>query len=276
MINLLQKTIFFIYLISIILLTLSGEIDYGLIPFFLALILTGILIKKEIKGLKIVLLILSCFMILINIGTLINGLVGTAYDILLWTATIIFFSPLLKEKSKEESKVSYGFKYSFVLAFILIILMRSIPTAIQTNRKKQLRKIEEQNYYKFTEEELFNSINDYRESLGIRKINLDHSLCQDVQDGWKIIEETRYNKEEVSKWFEDWFKVHSKKEDISSKYESIGALFIFKAKTPNSAVGIWKTEDGGQSLLEDKNIHAGCAYVKDGTGLVILATEKRK
>ena len=123
--------------------------------------------------------------------------------------------------------------------------------------------------YKFTGDQLFEAVNEHRQSIGVGKLELDPTLCDNLVERWIAIKEPNNG----HKGYEEWLANEGIADD--PKYDLIGELYI-NASTPENAINWWLGSPGHKSTLEMDKMAYGCAYANDGTGVVIMATPKGK
>ena len=66
--------------------------------------------------------------------------------------------------------------------------------------------------YKFTGQDLFNAVNEYRKSIGVQELQLDNKLCSNITDRWIAIREPEKGHKSFVEWaesngvlFPDWY-----------------------------------------------------------------------
>lgn len=120
---------------------------------------------------------------------------------------------------------------------------------------------------KYTGQELFQAVNDYRASQNIPRLQLDPALCNNLVERWLAIKNPNNGHAGDEQWL--------KNEGLlgNSKYGQFGELYI-TATTPENAINWWIGSPGHRTTLEMKSMVYGCAYANDGIGVVEMATKK--
>lgn len=123
--------------------------------------------------------------------------------------------------------------------------------------------------YKYTGEELFNAVNEYRTSIGSPALELDPILCDNLVERWLSIKEPNTG----HAGFEEW----AINEGIRAnpKYGLLGEMYIKDISTPENAIHWWLGSPGHKNTLEMKEMVYGCSYASDGTGVVVMASKKQ-
>ncbi|MCM8787529.1 MAG: CAP domain-containing protein [Candidatus Omnitrophica bacterium] len=122
--------------------------------------------------------------------------------------------------------------------------------------------------YKYTGDDLFKAVNEYRVSKKLKPIELDVNLCDNLVERWAGIKEGKRHE-----GFDEWLK--KEKIDVNPKYFDIAELYIVDASTPQWAISWWQSSPGHRLILENKDMRYGCAYADDGTGVLILASPRK-
>jgi len=122
--------------------------------------------------------------------------------------------------------------------------------------------------YKFTGEQLFAAVNEYRKSHNLSTLEIDSVLCDNLVERYLSIKEPNAG----HKGYEEWIK--NEGIDTNPKYGVIGELYIKDTSTAQNAVAWWDESPGHKSTLMMKDMKYGCAYANEGTGVVIMATSK--
>lgn len=122
--------------------------------------------------------------------------------------------------------------------------------------------------YKYTGQELFDAVNEYRTSIGSPALELDPILCNNLVERYLDIKTPDNGHKGLEEWQND-VRINAK-----LKYGIIGEMYIIDVSTPQNAITWWLGSPGHKSTLEMKEMVYGCAYASDGTGVVILAEKK--
>lgn len=85
--------------------------------------------------------------------------------------------------------------------------------------------------YKYTGDDLFKAVNEYRQSKNLSPLELDVNLCDNIVERWHSIKEGRRNQ-----GFGEWLK----KEGIygNQKYSQFAQLYVKDISTPENAIAM--------------------------------------
>lgn len=117
----------------------------------------------------------------------------------------------------------------------------------------------------YTGYDLFNAVNAYRKSIGVREIRLNENFCNNLVSRWNALKEGK-----MHDGFEEWVeqvglqKIHG--------YTEVGELLV-GATTPAEAISNWLGSPGHKLSLENEKWTDGCAYASDGYGVVVTGTK---
>ena len=126
--------------------------------------------------------------------------------------------------------------------------------------------------YKYTGQQLFDAVNEYRVSKNLSSLETDPRLCDNLVERYLAIKEPGSG----HKGFEEWLKSEGIKQDENDNryYGLIGEMYVKDISTPENAIAWWLGSPGHKSTLERPELNKGCAYANDGTGVVIMAQSK--
>lgn len=117
---------------------------------------------------------------------------------------------------------------------------------------------------KYTGQEMFDAINEYRASVNVQQLELDSGLCDNLVSRYLDIKE----KGEGHKGFSEWLTEEGIKDN--PKYGAIGEMYV-AATTPQNGIEWWKGSPGHRKTLEMPTMKYGCAYANEGLAVVIMA-----
>ena len=120
--------------------------------------------------------------------------------------------------------------------------------------------------YKYTGEEMFGAINEYRVSQNIPALELDPKLCDNLVERYWAVKEPA----NAHRGFEEWARAEGIADN--PKYGIIGEMFVVDVSTPDNAITWWLGSPGHKSTLEMREMAYGCVYASDGTVVVVMAT----
>jgi hypothetical protein len=185
------------------------------------------------------------------------GVGGISFGIMILSGII---SILKKENEKANLPLGLNSIKSTISVIILVVISFIFLFGVR-NGNLGYKKAN------FNGQQLFDEINNYRQSKGINLLELDPILCDNLVDRWLAIK----NPDNGHDGFEQWLK----NEGIvdNKKYGQIGELYI-STVTAKDAINFWQGSPGHRSTLEMKSLVYGCAYANEGIGVVIVA-EKR-
>lgn len=129
---------------------------------------------------------------------------------------------------------------------------------------------------KYTGQELFDAVNEHRQSVNVQTLELDPALCDNLVERWQAIR----NPGNAHKGFEEWVVsegLGNEDGTLKPPYDGghgIAELYASGTQT-YWLIDFWTGSPGHKSSLENENFNAGCAYASDGTGVLIMA-EKEK
>jgi hypothetical protein len=122
--------------------------------------------------------------------------------------------------------------------------------------------------YKYTGQQLFDAVNEYRANKNLSTVTIDPILCDNLVERYLAIKEPNSG----HNGFKEWMAA----EGISENpfYLAVAEMYVIDISTPENAIAFWLGSPGHRSTLERPGFNSGCAYANDGTGVIILA-EKR-
>jgi ribosomal protein L40E len=128
---------------------------------------------------------------------------------------------------------------------------------------------------KYTGQELFDAVNEHRQSINVQRLELDPALCDNLVERWQAIR----NPGNAHKGFEEWVVSEGLgNEDGSLKAPYDGGHGIAELYASGTQtywlIDFWTGSPGHKSSLENPNFNVGCAYASDGTGVLIMAQKE--
>lgn len=114
----------------------------------------------------------------------------------------------------------------------------------------------------YSGEDLFNAVNEYRQSNGLNPVVTGEGLCDNLVSRWKAVKEGKQHE-----GFEEWVK----NEGIQTNYgyQQVVELYIL-ANTPADAIAFWESSPGHEIELDNPKWTDGCAYASEGAGVLIM------
>lgn len=127
---------------------------------------------------------------------------------------------------------------------------------------------------KYTGQELFDAINEHREGVGVKKLEIDSKLCDNLVERWFAIREPGNG----HKGFEEWAISEGIIVDgvmIEPYDKEVGMAELYANGTQTYwLIDFWTGSPGHKAALENPNYNVGCSYASDGTGVIIMAKRK--
>lgn len=128
---------------------------------------------------------------------------------------------------------------------------------------------------KYTGQELFDAVNEHRQSVNVQKLEVDRVLCNNLVERWQAI---RYP-ENTHKDFKEWLvseELVNEDGSLKPPYDGGHGIAELRASgtTPPWLIDFWTGDPKHRVLLEDPNFNVGCAYANDGTGILIMAQKE--
>ncbi len=117
---------------------------------------------------------------------------------------------------------------------------------------------------KYTGQEMFDAINEYRASIGVQQLELDPVLCDNLVARYLSIK----NGGKGHDGFEEWVKGEGI--DKNPKYGRIGEMYATATQT-YWAIDWWKGSPGHRDTLEMPSMKYGCSYALDGFSVTVMA-----
>ena len=127
--------------------------------------------------------------------------------------------------------------------------------------------------YKFTGQQLFDAINEYRVSVNVQPLALELDLCDNLVERYLAVKEPNTGHKGYEEWLANEGLVVDGK--LIPKYGLIAELYV-TASTPDNAINFWVGSPGHRLTLEKPEFNVGCAYALEGTGVVIVAIDTEK
>lgn len=114
-----------------------------------------------------------------------------------------------------------------------------------------------------TGQEVFDSVNQYRESKGLKAVTLEPMICDNLVQRYLDLKNPD-NKYVGHAGFEEWIK----KQNFPEIYE-LSEIYATGVHTGGAAVRFWDTSPGHRSSLIG-DYEYGCAYGNDDTAIMIF------
>lgn len=178
---------------------------------------------------------------------------------------VMFITGTISLVKKDTSKIKMPLGVTVLKCVISVVLLCILIVVFFIGIRKGNIGYQKPNY---NGQQLFDAVNEYRQTKGVPILILDPVLCDNLVERWLAIK----NPDNGHKGYEEWLKA----EGISDnqKYGQIGELYVTGTETPQKAINFWQGSPGHRSTLEMKEMNYGCAYANEGIGVVIMATDK--
>ena len=119
----------------------------------------------------------------------------------------------------------------------------------------------------FDGQHLFNAVNIHRKEKGVKEVEQDISLCNNLVARWEILQ-----KEETvgHDGFSEWAEENVYKLEPEKYQGGIGELYVGGVKTTAGAITFWEESPGHSLSLKDPRWDVGCSYASNGFGVFIF------
>lgn len=162
---------------------------------------------------------------------------------------------------KPNLKAPMGLSIRRVFTFTCVILLLSVAFLFGMRQS-----IIGNNVSEATGEEVFASINNYRQSKGLKPISLDVKLCDNLIQRYFDLTNPD-NKYVGHAGFEKWVK------DQGLGNYDLAEIYVVNIQTGGDAVKNWENSPGHKSAMMG-SYASGCAYVHKGIAVAILGNKK--
>lgn len=119
----------------------------------------------------------------------------------------------------------------------------------------------------YTGQEIFDSVNAHRVSIGSKPVVLGQGLCDNLVERWRKAKEGKFHE-----GFEEWVKAEGLQTQYG--YGLVGEILV-TANSPKEAIEWWRNSPGHRDTLERPDWEEACAYASEGTSVMVFGIKRK-
>jgi len=194
--------------------------------------------------------------------------IPSGYSILMFGFILaLLLRKIVFSKSKELWCLIVKIIVSLIVVFGLIMQIKYDPTL------SKLRNYYDQASSSFTGDDLMREVNEYRSSKGLQIIQIDSDLCRNIFVPHEQAVEVVYGRRTIGDGiFNPWFE--SDLQGVKDNYLDLSGMILSSRKPIADAIYIWINSPPDRTNLEHEGFNSGCAYARDGVGVLVMGEKK--